>query len=92
MLAETLDNLSELLSINPEILPNIITLIVVVLLIAVSLKSQLSWTTLLTLYGIAMVILELLGIDSVFNIITIIRVVVNELIDDLFLGVLPYGN
>lgn len=73
MLGETLDNLSTLLGINNTIIPNIITFMVVVTILFVTLKGQLSWVTLLTLYTLFMAILSLLGIDSIFNLITLVE-------------------
>lgn len=73
MLGEFIDNLSILIGINNEIIPNIITFIVVVLIVTISFKSQLSIVALGTVYAIAMAILTLLGIDSIFNIITLIE-------------------
>ena len=73
MLGEVLDNLSALLGINNTILPNIITFMVVVTVLFITLKGQLSWVTLLTLYTIMMAILSLLGIDSIFNLISIVE-------------------
>ena len=73
MLGDFLDNLSALLGITPTILPNIITFMVVVTILFITLKGQLSWVTLLTLYTIIMAILSLLGIDSIFNLISIVE-------------------
>ena len=73
MLGDVLDNLSALLGINNTILPNIITFMVVVTVLFITLKGQLSWVTLLTLYTIMMAILSLLGIDSIFNLISIVE-------------------
>lgn len=73
MLENTINALSDLMGIDPVIIPNIITFIVVVVILYLSFKGQLSWVVLLSIYGIAMAVLTLLGIDSVFNIISIIE-------------------
>jgi len=91
MLTDTLNNISELLGISSTILPNIITLIVVVLLLVIGLSSQLDLKTMLLIYAVAMGVLSLLGIDSIFNIITLITNAINEIIDLIFMGV-GYGN
>lgn len=73
MLGTFLDNVSALLNINTDVLPNIITFVVVAFIIYLSLRGQLSWITLGSIYAIAMAMLTILGVDSVFNIITIIE-------------------
>lgn len=72
MLTDTLNNLAELIGISNTIIPNIITLIVVVIILGLSLKGQLSLLAIGMTYGITMAILQLLGIESVFNIVTLI--------------------
>ena len=91
MLSDTLNNLSELIGIEASILPNIITLIVVILLITIGLSSQLDLKTMVMIYGLSMVILTILGIDSVFNVITLLTDLVDQLIDLIFLKVVIYG-
>lgn len=91
MLSDTLNNISELLGISYNILPNIITLIVVILLITISLSSQLDLKTMVMIYAIAMIILTLLGIDSIFNIITLLEIVVEQIVDLIFIKVVTYG-
>ena len=73
MLGDTINNLSTVLGIDSAIIPNVITFIVVVIILAITLKGQLSLLTLGSIYAVAMTILTLLGIDSVFNLITIIE-------------------
>ena len=76
MLGETIDNISALLNINITIIPNIITFFIVVILIVLSFKMNtsglLSPVIMIALYTVSMTILTLLGIDSVFNIITLV--------------------
>lgn len=71
MLGETLRNISTLIQIDPSIIPNIITFIIVVGILFLSFKAQ-SWTILVALYPLSMGVLYLLGVDSVFNLITIL--------------------
>lgn len=73
MLGETIENVSILIGIDTDIIPNIITFMIVVILLALSLKGYLSLLTLSFLYAISMGVLSVLGIDSVFNIITLIE-------------------
>ena len=84
MLGDFLNNVSTLLNIDNAIIPNIITFMVVTVIVFVSLKSQLSWVTLGSIYAIAMGVLSILGVDSVFKIITLVE---NYVIGSLFGGV-----
>jgi len=76
MLGETLNNMSLLLDIDPTILPNIITFLVVIFLIFIGFKmnfgSIAAPIVLVALYTVSMTLLTLLGIHSIFNIITLI--------------------
>ena len=92
MLTETINNISELLNIDYAILPNIITFIVVVVIIFLSVKGDLELKAILLIYGIVMGILSILGIDSVFNLFTIIESLITELTNLLFLKAVYYGN
>ena len=83
MFLETINNLSDLLTINRTIIPNIITFIVVVALIYLSFKGELGVAITIVLYTVSMSILELLGISSVFNIVTL----AGSLINNIFLAV-----
>jgi len=83
MFLETINNLSDLLTINRTIIPNIITFIVVVALIYLSFKGELGVAITIMLYTVSMSILELLGISSVFNIVTL----AGSLINNIFLAV-----
>lgn len=73
MLSDTLDNISTIMGISNTIIPNIITLIIVTFILILTFKGQLSWVTLGFIYAISMGILTILGIDSVFNIVTLIK-------------------
>lgn len=84
MLGDFLNNVSTLLNIDNAIIPNIITFMVVTVIVFVSLKSQLSWVTLGSIYAIAMGILSILGVDSVFNIITLVE---DYVLESIFGGV-----
>jgi hypothetical protein len=88
MLTDTINNLSDFLTFNRTLIPNIITFIIVVILIFLSLKSGLEFKGILLIYGIAMGILSVLGIDSVFNIITILENIIDQLIDLIFMAVI----
>ena len=80
MLSETLNNISTILNISPDIIPNIITFIIVTTIIIISLSSGLGWQGLLIIYGIVMLILQLvLGIESVFNIFTLFEKLIDEI-------------
>ena len=91
MLTETLDNLSTLLNIDNAILPNIITFIVVVVIIMLSVKGALELKSIVLIYGLVMGILAILGIESVFNIFTLIETVIEWVIESIFLRVAIYG-
>jgi hypothetical protein len=76
MLGETIDSISILIGIELDILPNIITFIVVLVLLFLGFKMNLSGVSsiliLMALYTVSMSLLTMLGIDSIFNIITLI--------------------
>ena len=91
MLTETINNLAEFLTIEASIIMNIITVIVVAILILISLASSLEWVTVGIIYAISMIVLQILGIESVFNIITLIISAIEVLGDAIFMGVI-YGN
>ena len=91
MLTETINNLAEFLTIEASIIMNIITVIVVAILILISLASSLEWVTVGIIYAISMIVLQILGIESVFNIITLIISAIEALGDAIFMGV-TYGN
>jgi len=84
MLTDTLTNISELLGISDSIIPNIITLMFVAVILFISLKSQLSLSAMIMIYVVSMTILTLLGIDSVFNLITLLEDVIDTVIDLVF--------
>lgn len=87
MLTGRLNKLSDFLTLDRAWIPNLITFFVVVIILFISLKSQLEWTGLLIIYAIFMTILKILGIDSVFNILTIIETIWDTIIDLIFLKV-----
>lgn len=76
MLYDTIITMSDLIGIDSSIIPNIITFVVVVGIVILTFKSQLTWISILGVYGISMAILSILGIESVFNIVTIVANVV----------------
>ena len=82
MLTDTLKNISDLLGISYDIIPNIITFMIVVVILFISLRSQLSFLALATVYFISMGVLTVLGIDSVFNLITLVSNAVDSVIDE----------
>lgn len=84
MLTETLNNFSELLNINSTIIPNIITFIIVAVLLIISMKSALDLKSIVMIYGLTMGILAILGIDSVFNLFTLLELLYNEIIELIF--------
>ena len=84
MLTETLNNFSELLNINSAIIPNIITFIIVAVLLIISMKSALDLKSIVMIYGLTMGILTILGIDSVFNLFTLLELLYNEIIELIF--------
>jgi len=72
MLENTINNLSDFLTINQAIIPNIITLVVVFVMFYLTLKGGLTWIAIALVYTLVMGVLELLGISSVFNLITVL--------------------
>jgi hypothetical protein len=76
MLGGTLDNIAILIGISTEIIPNIISIVVVIGLILATFKMNLNGITasiiVLALYTVSMALLTILGIDSVVNIFTLI--------------------
>ena len=78
MLYDPIFELSKLIGIDLNIIPDIITFFVLIAIIILTFKSQLSWTLLLSIYAISMAVLSLLGIQSDFNIITIIGKVLGD--------------
>jgi hypothetical protein len=76
MLGVTLDNIAILIGISTEIIPNIISIVVVIGLILATFKMNLNGITasiiVLALYTVSMALLTILGIDSVVNIFTLI--------------------
>ena len=84
MLESTVNNLSELLGIANNIIPDIITILTIIPLLLVGLRGGLSWATVLLIYGISMVMLSILGLDSQFNLVTLIEKAFNELVDLIF--------
>lgn len=73
MLTPFIDNFSQFIGISNTIIPNVVTFIIVAFLLVLGLKGQATWATLLIIYGVAMVALDLLGIDSVFNLISMFK-------------------
>jgi hypothetical protein len=71
MIGDTLENLSLLLNIDSSIIPNIFTLIILVIVLGLTLKSQLNILTIIPIYLIISGILALLGVESVFNLFTL---------------------
>ena len=90
MLGDTFDNLSELLMLESSILPNIFTFIIVIILVGLAFSGQVEFKVMFILYFISMGILSILGVDSVFNLITLIQIAVEEVVDLIFMGV-SYG-
>ena len=72
MLFDDIATISKILGIPSTVIPDLITLFVVGFLILLTLKGQLSWITLVSVYTLSMGLLTLLGIDSVFNVVTLI--------------------
>jgi len=81
MLSDVINNISTLIGIDSAILPNIITFFIVITLLFLSLKGMLSLTALIMVYVISMGILSILGIDSVFNVITLLEDLIDIVID-----------
>jgi hypothetical protein len=71
MLGDTLENLSLLLNIDSSIIPNIFTLMIMIIVLGLTLKSQLNILTIIPIYLIISGILALLGVNSVFNLFTL---------------------
>lgn len=88
MIIETINDISKLLNIAPNIIPDIITLLATIILLFVSMKSELSWSALAVLYAVFMSILGLLGINSVFNLVTLIINALADVLEILFTGYL----
>jgi hypothetical protein len=84
LLGGTLLRLSQLLRIPSSVIPNIITFIVVVILILTSIKGALEFKSIIIVYFISMTVLSLLGINSIFNLITILGTVIDAVIDLIF--------
>ena len=88
MLTELFNNLALFLGIEASVFMNVITLLVVVLLILIGLSSGLEFKGIMLVYGIAMAILQILGIESVFNIFTLIGNVIDEITQAIFMAVI----
>ena len=88
MLTELFNNLALFLGVEASVFMNVITLLVVVLLILIGLSSGLEFKGILLVYGIAMAILQILGIESVFNIFTLIGNVIEEITQAIFMAVI----
>ena len=88
MLTELFNNLALFLGIEASVFMNVITLLVVVLLILIGLSSGLEFKGIMLVYGIAMAILQILGIESVFNIFTLIGDVLDEIAQSIFMAVI----
>jgi ABC-type polysaccharide/polyol phosphate export permease len=85
MIIETINNISQLLGIPLSVIPNIITLFVTIIILFVSMKSELSWSALAVLYAVFMAILSLLGIESVFNLVSLIVNALSDVLEILFM-------
>lgn len=79
MLGTFFDNLSTILNIDTAIIPNIISFFVFIIVVGASLRSGLSWQGILIIYVIVSLILTLLGIDSVFNMISLLEALIDEI-------------
>ena len=90
MLTSTIENLATLLGVSSDTLMNVITFFIVVLLIIISLSSGLEFKGIALIYGVTMTILQILGIESVFNIFTLIISAIEGLANEIFMGV-SYG-
>ena len=90
MLTSTIENLATLLGVSSDTLMNVITFFIVILLIIISLSSGLEFKGIALIYGVTMTILQLLGIESVFNIFTLIISAIEGLANEIFMGVV-YG-
>jgi hypothetical protein len=85
MIIETINNISQLLGIPLSVIPNIITLFTTIVILFVSMKSELSWSALAVLYAVFMAILSLLGIESVFNLVSLIVNALSDVLEILFM-------
>ena len=76
-IGNTLDNFSTLIGINTEILPSIITLLVIIVLLILTFKMQvnglLSVGIVIALYTLAMGLLTALNIESYLNIFSLLE-------------------
>ena len=88
MLTDTLQNISDFLSISNTVIPNLITLSVVTVLVIISFRGAVDWKLAILLYMVSMAILTLLGIDSVFNLITLIENGIDAIWELIFMGVI----
>lgn len=96
IIGETIDKLSDFLTFDRAILPNLITLIIVIIINFLSLKGGAHWVAVIVINLIFMSLLEIMGISSVFNVISIINTIIEEIKDYLspfysIVGAL-YGN
>ena len=72
MLENTINSLSDFLTISQVIIPNIITLVVITIMFWLTLKGGLNWIGIMLIYTLIMGVLELLGISSVFNLVSVL--------------------
>jgi len=85
----TLDNISIILGISTTIIPTIITLVVIIILIYLTFKMQMSGLLsvgiLIALYTVSMAVLTFLNINSTLNIFSLFG-------DTLATVVITYGH
>ena len=84
LIGGVLDNIALLLNIDNSIIPNIITLIIIVIIIYTTLKGGLDVFGVLITYAVSMGILTALGIDSIFNIFTLAQSVIDTINFSIF--------
>ena len=76
MLGETITNISILMGISESIIPDILTILVIIVLLIMTFKMDssglLSIVIIIALYTLSMALLSALGIDSTFNIFTLL--------------------
>lgn len=77
MLEDVINNMSTLMGIDTTVIPMIISVIVIIGIVYISLKGQLTIFSLLGLYALSMAVLSFLGIESVINIFTLFKEVVS---------------
>lgn len=88
MLTDVINDLSDFLLLNRDIIPNLITLVIYAIVSIYALKGGVEWTMLAVMYLVVSGVLSLLGISSVFNLVDLIIDGIGDII--FFKAVFPW--